>query len=104
MTSALITEAALIAAKTSHGPSIPINTPLSTGPTKIASPSRVLEAALEAVSSPGVSASSGRIALWTGLVRVIEQLVAIAPMKTTHGGAFDHNAIAVAPMTADWVA
>ena len=57
-------------AKTSFGPSIAINSPASSGPAKIANPSRVLVSALAAVSCAGVSASSGRIERWVG--RAIE--------------------------------
>ena len=67
-------------AKTSFGPSTAISRPASSGPTKIANPSRVLVSALAAVSCAGVSANSGRIERWVG--RAIEMQMVATAAKT----------------------
>ncbi len=65
-------------AKTAPAPLRTRSAPETTGPTKRESPSSVPEAALEAVSSCGVSASSGRIEWCTGRVSVTAEAATAA--------------------------
>jgi len=67
-----------VTATTNAGPAIASPIAANAGPTSTPAPSTVLDAALAAVSSSGVSARCGRIALWTGRVSVIAQLARTA--------------------------
>ena len=67
-----------VTATTNAGPAIAKPTAANTGPTRTPTPSTLLDAALAAVSSSGVSAMCGRIALCTGRVSVIAQLARTA--------------------------
>ncbi len=92
---------AAITRNTAPGPHTPINTPASAGPRKPASPSTVPVAEFPAVSSPGVSAMSGRMALWTGRVSVTAEAASAALTAHTAKGASATSAIPVAAMVTD---
>src|SRR4029453_3629678 len=74
-------------AQTALGPATPITALSTSGPTIRPTPSAVAEIELAAVNCSGVSARSGRIALWTGRVSVTAQAETTAAMYATGAGA-----------------